>query len=218
MTSAAQTPPRPSRPSTNKRGSDSTPWTSTRALGRFHAVVAFFSLLMPRREVVRTLARLRDVLLPAAGWPSAWLRPTSTTSRCRFLAYRSGSPAGRARSCGAGHENPRPYDGRPWRPRRCQGSITEDRYRDQWDDDPPEPILAAASLHRTSGPGGGRGKRIGGSRLGRSASVLGCDSQAGRRRRASTSSFTPSAMSASLSEPSRVSCTPWAEAGLFDPR
>jgi len=37
-------------------------------LGRFHAVVAFFSLLMlPRREVVRTLARLRDVLLPA-GW------------------------------------------------------------------------------------------------------------------------------------------------------
>jgi trans-aconitate methyltransferase len=37
-------------------------------LGRFHAVVAFFSLLMlPRREVTRTLARLRDVLLPA-GW------------------------------------------------------------------------------------------------------------------------------------------------------
>ena len=38
------------------------------SLGHFHAVVAFFSLLMlPRREVVRTLARLRDVLLPA-GW------------------------------------------------------------------------------------------------------------------------------------------------------
>jgi trans-aconitate methyltransferase len=38
------------------------------SVGRFHAVVAFFSLLMlPRREVVRTLARLRDVLLPA-GW------------------------------------------------------------------------------------------------------------------------------------------------------
>ena len=38
------------------------------SVGRFHVVVAFFSLLMlPRREVVRTLARLRDVLLPA-GW------------------------------------------------------------------------------------------------------------------------------------------------------
>jgi ubiquinone/menaquinone biosynthesis C-methylase UbiE len=36
------------------------------SLGRFHAVVAFFSLLMlPRNEIVRTLARLRAVLLPA---------------------------------------------------------------------------------------------------------------------------------------------------------
>jgi hypothetical protein len=38
------------------------------SLGRFHAVVAFFSLLMlPRYEIVRTLARLYEVLLPA-GW------------------------------------------------------------------------------------------------------------------------------------------------------
>jgi hypothetical protein len=38
------------------------------AFGRFHAVVAFFSLLMlPRHEIVRTLTRLREVLLPA-GW------------------------------------------------------------------------------------------------------------------------------------------------------
>jgi SAM-dependent methyltransferase len=37
-------------------------------LGRFHAVVAFFSLLMlPRNEIVRILARLHDALLPA-GW------------------------------------------------------------------------------------------------------------------------------------------------------
>ena len=38
------------------------------SLGRFHAVVAFFSLLMlPRSEIVRTLTRLREVLLPD-GW------------------------------------------------------------------------------------------------------------------------------------------------------
>ena len=38
------------------------------SLGRFHGVVAFFSLLMlPRHEIVGTLTRLRDVLLPA-GW------------------------------------------------------------------------------------------------------------------------------------------------------
>jgi SAM-dependent methyltransferase len=38
------------------------------SLGRFHAIVAFFSLLMlPRHEIVRTLTRLREVLLPA-GW------------------------------------------------------------------------------------------------------------------------------------------------------
>jgi ubiquinone/menaquinone biosynthesis C-methylase UbiE len=38
------------------------------SLGRFHAVVAFFSLLMlPRHAIVRTLTRLREVLLPA-GW------------------------------------------------------------------------------------------------------------------------------------------------------
>jgi SAM-dependent methyltransferase len=37
-------------------------------LGRFHAVVAFFSLLMlPRTQIVRTLAALHDVLLPG-GW------------------------------------------------------------------------------------------------------------------------------------------------------
>jgi SAM-dependent methyltransferase len=37
-------------------------------LGRFHAVVAFFSLLMlPRAQIVRTLAAFREVLLPA-GW------------------------------------------------------------------------------------------------------------------------------------------------------
>jgi hypothetical protein len=43
-------------------------WTSMQAFGRFHAVVAFFSLLMlPRHEIVRTLTRLREVLLPA-GW------------------------------------------------------------------------------------------------------------------------------------------------------
>jgi SAM-dependent methyltransferase len=38
------------------------------SLGRFHAVVAFFSLLvLPRAEIVRTLAALREVLVPA-GW------------------------------------------------------------------------------------------------------------------------------------------------------
>jgi ubiquinone/menaquinone biosynthesis C-methylase UbiE len=38
------------------------------SLGQFHAVVAFFSLLMlPRAEIVRTLSRLCAVLLPA-GW------------------------------------------------------------------------------------------------------------------------------------------------------
>jgi len=36
------------------------------SLGRFDAVVAFFSLLMlPRREIVRTLNRLREVMVPA---------------------------------------------------------------------------------------------------------------------------------------------------------
>ncbi len=39
-----------------------------RDLGRFHAVVAFFSLLMlPRREIVRALDRLHELLLPG-GW------------------------------------------------------------------------------------------------------------------------------------------------------
>jgi SAM-dependent methyltransferase len=38
------------------------------SLGRFHAVVAFFSLLMlPRARIVGALAALRDVLLPG-GW------------------------------------------------------------------------------------------------------------------------------------------------------
>jgi SAM-dependent methyltransferase len=38
------------------------------SLGRFHAVVAFFSLLMlPRAQIVRTLDALREVLLPT-GW------------------------------------------------------------------------------------------------------------------------------------------------------
>jgi hypothetical protein len=36
------------------------------SLGRFHAVVAFFSpLMLPRHEIARTLTRLREVLLPA---------------------------------------------------------------------------------------------------------------------------------------------------------
>lgn len=35
-------------------------------LGRFHAVVAFFSLLMlPRAQIARTLATLHELLLPA---------------------------------------------------------------------------------------------------------------------------------------------------------